>query len=71
MTYHHCARGMELPQTKLTPLEIDAIRSAQRQREKLRDYIRDNLSNQALARIYGVSVRNIERIMARETWSHV
>lgn len=65
------ARGMDLPQSKLTPLEVDAIRSAATQREALRKHIRERLSNAALARDLGVHVRTIEKVLARESWSHV
>jgi len=66
-----CKRGMDLPQSKLTPLEVDAIRSAARQRESLRKHIKDNLSNDALAQAFGVHVRTIEKVMQGHTWSHV
>lgn len=65
------ARGMDLPQSKLTPLEVEAIRSAAIQRERLREHIRNNLSNEALAREFGVHVRNIEKVLSREIWGHV
>ena len=65
------ARGMDLPQSKLTPLEVEAIRSAATQRESLRKHIRERLSNDALARDLGVHVRTIEKVLARATWSHV
>lgn len=64
-------RGQDLPQTKLLDLEVVAIKSAVRQREKLRQYIKDNLSNEALAKQYGVSLRTIERLTQHETWSHI
>ena len=64
-------RGQDLPQTKLLDLEVAAIRSAVRQREKLRQHIADNLSNKALAKQYGVSLRTIERLTQHETWSHI
>ena len=64
-------RGQDLPQTKLLDLEVAAIRSAVRQREKLRQHIADNLSNRALAQQYGVSLRTIERLTQHETWSHI
>lgn len=64
-------RGMQLPQSKLTPLEVEAIRSAAKQREALRKHIRDKLSNDALARDLGVHVRTIEKVLARESWGHV
>lgn len=66
-----CARGVDLPQTKLLPLDIGDIRSAARQREKLLKHIRDNLSNAALARQFKVHERTIEKVLARETGSHV
>ena len=60
-------RGMELPQTKLTPLDVGAIREAARWRVELRKEINDTLSNAALARRFGVSERSIERVLAYET----
>ena len=63
-------RGMELPQTKLMPLDVSEIRSAARQREKLRAHIKDNLSNAALAKKFGVHERSIEKVLSRESWSH-
>ena len=51
--------------------EVLAIRSAARQRDKLRKYIRDTLSNQALAKSYGVHERTIEKVLTRETASHI
>lgn len=64
-------RGKELPQTKLLDMDVDSIRSAVRQRERLRAHIARNLSNEALARIHGVHVRTIEKLVQRETWSHI
>jgi len=64
-------RGQDLPQTKLLDMDIVTIRSAARQRENLRQYIRDNLSNDALAKQFGVSVRAIERVMAYETHGNI
>jgi hypothetical protein len=64
-------RGQELPQTKLLDLDIVSIRSAARQRENLRKHIRDNLSNEALAKQYGVHVRTIEKCLTYETGSHI
>ena len=65
------ARGQELPQTKLVDLDVISIRSAARQRENLRMHIAANLSNQALAKQFGTHVRNIEKIISREAWSHL
>lgn len=64
-------RGQDLPQAKLLDLDVVAIRSAVKQREALRKHIRDSLSNEALAKQFGVSLRAIERITANETWGHV
>lgn len=64
-------RGMELPQSKLMDLDIGAIRSAAVQRENMRQYIRDNLSNEALAKKFGVHRCTIEKVLSRDTWSHV
>ena len=67
----HARRGMDLPWSKLTPLEVDAIRSAARQRDNLRKYIRENLSNAALAKSFGVHEATIEKVLSGATWSHV
>lgn len=63
----YVARGQELPQTKLLDLDVIDIRSAARQREALKRHIRENLSNEALAKRHGVHVRTIEKALARET----
>lgn len=65
------ARGTDLPQSKLTPLEVDAIRSAAIQRENMRKYIRDTLSNDALAAQFGVHIRTVEKVLSGESWAHV
>lgn len=64
-------RGEELPQSKLTAELVAEIRSARRQREALRDHIRNNLSNEALAKKLGVHVRTIEKAITNESWSHL
>jgi hypothetical protein len=63
--------GQDLPHSKLTELDVVAIRSAARQRESLRQHIRDNLSNEALSKSFGVHVRTIEKVLQYYTWSHV
>lgn len=65
------ARGNELPQTKLMAIDIVTIRSAARQRQALLKHIRENLSNEAVAKQFGVHVRTIEKVLSRETGSHV
>lgn len=64
------ARGLDLPQTKLMPLDVSEIRSAARQRDRLKAHIRENLSNAALAKKFGVHERSIEKVLSRESWSH-
>ena len=64
-------RGQELPHSKLLDMDVIDIRSAHRQRIKLLDYIRNNLSNEALAKKHGVHVPSIEKIVSYETWGHV
>ena len=65
------ARGNDLPQTKLLAIDIMTIRSAARQRPALLKHIRENLSNEAVAKQFGVHVRTIEKVLSRETGSHV
>jgi hypothetical protein len=65
------ARGQELPHAKLLDLDVIDIRSAKRQREALLKHIRKNLSNEALAKRYNVHHRTVEKILSRETWSHL
>ena len=64
-------RGQELPQAKLLDLDVVTIRSAAKQRESLRKHIRDNLSNAALAKKFGVHLRSIEKIVQYNSWSHI
>lgn len=67
----YVARGQDLPHAKLLGLDVITIRSAKKQRELLLKHIRENLSNAALARQFGVHERTIEKAVARETWSHL
>lgn len=64
-------RGQELPQAKLLDMDVINIRSAKRQRDNLLQHIKDNLSNAALCKRYGIHPRTLEKILARETWSHL
>ena len=64
-------RGQELPHAKLLDLDIIDIRSAHRQRINLLTFIRNNLSNEALAKKHGISVRNVEKIVSYQSWGHV
>lgn len=65
------ARGQDLPQTKLLDMDVIDIRSAARQRQQLLKHIRENLSNEALAKRFGVHPRTIEKTLARETHSNL
>ncbi len=61
------ACGMQLPQTKLRKIDVSSIRSAAIQRESLKLHIRNCLSNEALAKQFGVHVRTIEKVLSRDT----
>jgi DNA-directed RNA polymerase specialized sigma24 family protein len=67
----YAPRGQDLPQTKLLDMDVIDIRSAKRQREALLKHIRENLSNEALAKRYGVHQRTIEKALSRETHSNL
>ena len=66
-----CKRGFDLPQTKIPPLAVVAIRDAARKREELRREINEKFSNAALAKQWGVHIRTIEKILSYETARHV
>lgn len=63
-------RGELLPQAKLTREQVLDIKSAVIQRDGLKTYIKDNLTNNALAKRFGVHRRTIEKIVSNETWIH-
>lgn len=63
-------RGELLPQAKLTRAQVLDIKSALIQRDGLRQYIKNNLTNDALAKRFGVHRRTIEKIVSNETWIH-
>jgi hypothetical protein len=64
-------RGQDLPHSKLLEIDVIDIRSASRQRVKMLQYIRDNLSNEALAKRYGISISTLEKVVTYQTWGHV
>lgn len=66
-----CKRGFDLPQTKVPPLAVIAIREAARKREQLRQEINHKYSNAALAKQWGVHPRTIEKILSYETARHI
>ena len=64
-------RGVDLPQSKLTDPQIQEIRAAKEQRDDLRTYIKETLSNEAMALKLGVHVRTIEKAVNYGSWRHV
>lgn len=60
-------RGMQLPQTKLMPLDVAEIRRIAAERERMRQEITERMSNAALAERFGVHVRTIEKALSMET----
>lgn len=64
-------RGQELNHAKLLDIDVVSIRSAAKQRENLKKHIRENLSNEAIAKSYGIHVRTVEKVLSYETWSHL
>lgn len=64
-------RGEDMPWSKLTEDDVRLIHEAKEKREDLREHIRLSLSNDALARQFGVHVRTIEKVLAYDSWRHV
>ena len=64
-------RGFDLPQTKVPPLAVVAIREAARKRAQLRKEITEKYSNAALAKQWSVHERTIEKIISYETARHI
>lgn len=67
----YAKRGVELPQSKLIDSDVIEIRSLLSQREKLKIYIKENLSNESIAKKFSVHCRTIEKISSYETWVHL
>lgn len=63
-------RGEELPQSKLTNLDVLLIRQAAEERARLRREA-SQLSNCSLARKFGVHTRTIEKVLSCDTWACV
>lgn len=64
-------RGMDRPLSKLTDLDVIDIRSAKRQRDALLKHIKENLSNESLCKRYGIHLRTLEKVITRQTWTHL
>lgn len=71
MMYFKCARGEELPQAKLTDIDIARIRQQHAAKEETKRKLDAEFSAAAFAHRYNVHVRTIEKILAYETWRHV
>lgn len=67
----YAPKGEKSGKNKLTNEQVEDIRSAGRQAKNMREFIKENLSDAALARIYGVCESNIRQIINRETWYHI
>ncbi len=63
----HAKRGKELPHTVLDEKSVKEIRQAAMDRAEMRRKITEEMSNDALARRYGVHPRTIEKVLSYET----
>lgn len=70
-TKEFALRGQDLPQAKLLEMDVIEIRSMKRQRENMLKYIKENLSNDVICNRYAIHPRTLEKILSRETWSHI
>lgn len=64
---------MKYPQRfgKLSPDDIEAIRSLIKQRQNLRKYLNENLTNEVIAAQFGVAANTITKVARREIYSAV
>lgn len=61
------ARGMRLPQTKLTPDDVEQIRQLSEWKRAEIERLNSIASAKALAEKFGVHYRTIEKVLAYET----
>ena len=66
-----CLRGEDLPHSKLSENDVYEIRSMIKQKEKMRKYIKENLSNDAISQKFNVHIRTIEKISNYSSWAHL
>ena len=64
-------RGQDLPQSKLLDIDVIDIRSAKRQKDNMLKFIKENLSNAALAKKYSVHRNSIEKVLSRSSYCHL
>lgn len=67
----YAPRGEAHANAKLTAEQVAALRAAVEERERLRREITERLSNEALARQFGVHRRTIEKVISRESYVNV
>lgn len=70
-TRAYAVRGQDLGQAKLNDDAVREIRKAAEQREDLRQHIKENLSNEAMAKKFKVHVRTIEKALSYHSWIHI
>ena len=68
---HLAKKGVQLKHAKLTPDQVITIRSTVKQRLNLLKYIRDNLSNEATKKQYGVSENTLTRVVQFKAYGHI
>jgi len=52
-------------------MDYDGFILKKRQRDALKKHIKDNLSNESLCKRYGIHIRTLEKVLSRETWTHL
>ena len=66
-----CRRGIELPWAKLNDEIVRRIRTEHQAKEKAKRELDAKHGADALAKKYGVSKSNIEKVLTYATWRHV
>ena len=64
-------RGQDMPNAKLTDLDVIDIRSRYRQRLSLEKYISENVSQVRVAAMYGITLTTLRKIQQYEIWRHL
>ncbi|OVE45610.1 hypothetical protein [Chromobacterium violaceum] len=67
----YAARGEELPQSKLTDADVAKIRRLHDRKQRLVAKLNKRCSVEALAQMFGVHRRTIEKALSQESWAHV
>lgn len=69
--YSTAKRGLDLPQSKLTPLLVIEIRRRHEEKKARIAELNAKYSAKAIAADLGVHARTIEKVLRYETWRHV